>query len=165
MSRRVKVASQDGLREGDGAGLLDEVEFLQNHLGLLDLDEVSEELPQEEQKSISTPQTALTALQMASRKAVAFSFSQGAAFSRSQVSASQHHCWRLCRIPWSRCRALAQMLSSGFWPSRRAETEGLWILRRTPCRASGRKGLDSSRHFCMDGGLSGTCLGRGRPWS
>ena len=26
-------------------GLLDEVEFLQNHLGLLDLNEVSEELP------------------------------------------------------------------------------------------------------------------------
>ena len=32
-------------RKGIMQGLLDEVEFLQNHLGLLDLNEVSEELP------------------------------------------------------------------------------------------------------------------------
>ena len=32
-------------RKGMLQGLLDEVEFLQSHLGLLDLDEVSEELP------------------------------------------------------------------------------------------------------------------------
>ena len=32
-------------RKGIMQGLLDEVEFLQNHLGFLDLNEVSEELP------------------------------------------------------------------------------------------------------------------------
>ena len=35
------MVAQKGMLQG----LLDEVEFLQNHLGLLDLDEVSEELP------------------------------------------------------------------------------------------------------------------------
>ena len=108
-------------------GVLDEVELLQNHLGLLDLHEVLKSCPTEEQKSVSIPQTAFTALQTASR--------QAAAFSCSQVSTSQHLCWRLRSMPWNRRRALAQMLSSGFWTSRQAVTEGLWILRRTSCRA------------------------------
>ena len=97
--------------------------------GFLDLDEASENsCPTEEQKSLSTLWTVLTALQTASRKATAFSC--------SQVSTSQHRCWRLRSMPWNRLRALAQMLSSGFWTSRKAVTEGLWILRRTSCRAS-----------------------------
>ena len=56
--------------------------------------------PTEEQKSVSTPQTAFTALQTASR--------QAAAFSCSQVSTSQHLCWRLYRMPWNRRTALAR---------------------------------------------------------
>ena len=45
MSRRVRSRQKMVSGKGMLQGLLDEVEFLQSHLGLLDLDEVSEELP------------------------------------------------------------------------------------------------------------------------
>lgn len=133
--------------KGNVQGLLDEVWLLQNDLGLLDLEEVSKSCPTEKLKPFSNLQTASTTLQMAPRMA--------AAFSRSQVSTSEHRCRRLCRKPKNRRQALAQMLSSGFWTSREAGTEGLWILRRTSCLASRSKGLASCWDSCRDGGMFG----------
>ena len=81
-------------------GLLDEVEFLQNHLGLLDLNEVSEELPN---RGAEIRQHSPDGLHR-----TADSLKQAAAFSCSQVSTSQHLCWRLYRMPWNRRTALAR---------------------------------------------------------
>ena len=109
-------------------GLLDEVEFLQNHLGLLDLNEVSEELPH---RGAEICQHSLDGLHR-----TADSLKAGR---RLLLQPGQH-------IPTPLLETLQNalqpphgsglMLLSRFWTPRQAETEGFWILQSTSCRAS-----------------------------